>query len=83
MKDDEECLDFDEAIDRKFVAQERQKEAVDDFADEDSEILDKSTVQEDPDDDEPRTADVKIPFSCLNNYQGNMTVARPVMDNIT
>ena len=79
IKDDEECLDLDEAIDRKSVAQERQREAVDDFADEDSEILDKPTMQEDPDDDESRTDDIKIPFSCLNSYQGNMTITRPLL----
>ena len=58
-KDEEECLD--EAIDKKVVAQERQKEAIDDFAEEDREILDKPTILEELGDDEPLS------------YQGNVT----------
>ena len=71
--DEEECLD--EIIDRKFVTQERKKEVVDDFTEKDREIVDKSTILEEADDDEPLTGDLKVPFFCLNNYEGNVTSA--------
>ena len=77
--DEEECLE--DAIDSKVVAQERKQDGVeDDIIEDDSPIVNTQSKTDDPDDDEPLTDDVDIPF-CYDPGIYNVSRVGRYLDN--